>query len=158
MKKIACKEWIIPYIAVNSIVPLWVLFSEIKALSSSNYAIVFGSIVLSVIELACWFAILFHPIRNYFMVVKIDDNGISNKYITISWEEMKDYGYAYNKLMYTPISVERAKDFATLMLFGEKTSDSFRRLDPKKSVWLVNTRKNIEMLEKYSNGKWNKYN
>ncbi len=125
-------------------------------LNGELFDVIFVGIIIALFSVGT--AYLDGGFYRWSVMIKIDERGISNKYILVTWDEMKNYGYVHNAVMCRLMASEWTKNFSTLMLFGDTTQKNFYKLDPKKSVWLVNTRKNIEMLEKYSNGKWNKYN
>ena len=104
---------------------------------------IFGSI-------ACIAGILFPdpPCKIMTEPFEITENGISNRYIAFSWEEID--GYSLSRY-------PGRRAFRKMIVFGKPIETpyflgitAYREFDPKQSIWLANTKKNRELIKKYS--------
>lgn len=111
-----------------------------------NYYLLTGLLIGSVV-IGSVFPLLYN--RAY-SVYKITDQGVSNRYLTIKWEDI-DTCSVYN-IEVNIFSKTRKNEISKVVAFPGQSVGSFMKLNPKKCVYFSINSQNLELINKYYKG------
>ena len=106
--------------------------------------------ILLMIGVCCIvFLVMYIPYRNMYAVAYISADGIRNRYLSISWTEIKEYKlYEYNEIGKYP----KIK-FPMIVCIGDTSKGGWWGYSPKKAICFSLTRENLKKIENFCDDK-----